>query len=229
MTTSTQSKLLRVLQEKSIQRLGGKENIPLDIRIIAATNRDLEQAIADKTFREELYYRLSVVVIRVPALRKRPEDIPLLMQYFLQRYAGELGATNPSMNAEASSFLAEQPWPGNVRELENVVRKAMLCARGYAIGLDDVRNALQKPDGFGPATHQSINSYVGEVLRAAGRGEIIDARSVIMEKVEREIYAQAIKQAGGNLTKAAKWLGVTRVTMREKLNTFGLRSEANSE
>jgi DNA-binding NtrC family response regulator len=229
LTTSTQSKLFRVLQEKSIQRLGGKENIPLDIRIIAATNRDLEQAIADKTFREELYYRLSVVVIRVPALRKRPEDIPLLMQYFLQRYAGELGATNPSMNAEASSFLAEQPWPGNVRELENVVRKAMLCARGYVIALDDVRNALQKPDGFGPATHQSINSYVGEVLRAAGRGEIIDARSVIMEKVEREIYAQAIKQAAGNLTKAAKWLGVTRVTMREKLNTFGLRSEADSE
>jgi DNA-binding NtrC family response regulator len=229
LSASTQSKLLRVLQERSIQRLGGKENIALDIRVIAATNRDLEQAIIDKTFREDLYYRLSVVVIRVPALRERPEDIPPLIQYFLHRYAGELSATNPSMSVEATSFLAEQPWLGNVRQLENVVRRAMLLARGYAIGLDDVRKALQKPEIFASATRQSIGSYVGEVLRAAVRGEITDARSLIMETVEREIYAQAIKQAGGNLTRAAKWLGVTRLTMREKLNAFGLRSEPDVE
>jgi two-component system, NtrC family, response regulator len=229
LSAGTQSKLLRVLQEKSIQRLGGKDNIPLDVRVIAATNRDLEQAIADEAFREDLYYRLSVVVIRVPALRERPEDIPLLIQYFLHRYASELGVTNPSVREEASTFLTEQPWPGNVRELENVIRKAMLFARGYTVSLDDVRNALQKPLGFAAATHQSISSYVGEVLRATGRGEITDARSVIIETVERELYAQALKLASGNLTKAAKWLGVTRVTMREKLNAYGLRSETDSE
>ena len=228
LTPNTQSKLLRVLQEKSIQRLGGKDNILLDIRVIAATNRDLKQAMAEKKFREDLYYRLSVVVIRAPALRERRDDIPLLIQYFLRRYAGELGVANLAISAEASAFLAEQPWPGNVRELENGVRKAMLLARGYAISLDDVRNALQKPELLVSATHQSINSYVGEVLRAAEHGEITDARDVIMQTVERELYAQAIKQARGNLTKAAKWLGVSRVTMREKLSAFGLRSEHQS-
>jgi two-component system, NtrC family, response regulator len=227
LTPNTQSKLLRVLQEKSIQRLGGRECIPLDIRVIAATSRDLEQAMADKKFREDLYYRLSVVVIHVPPLRERREDIPLLIQYFLRRYAGELGVTNPAMSSEASSFLAEQPWPGNVRELENVARKAMLLARGYKISLDDVRDALQKPELLASATHQSVNNYVGEVLRAAARGEITDARNVIIETVERELFAQALRQAAGNLTKAAKWLGVTRVTMREKLTAFGLRSETN--
>jgi DNA-binding NtrC family response regulator len=122
----------------------------------------------------------------------------------------------------------EQPWPGNVRELENVVRKAMLIARGYKISLDDVRLALQqKRELVSSATHQSLNSYVGEVLRAAARGEVEDARSIIMQTVERELYTQALKQAAGNLTRAAKWLGVTRVTMREKLNAFGLRSESN--
>ena len=183
--------------------------------------------MAEKRFREDLYYRLCVVVIHVPALRERREDIPSLIQYFLQRYAGELGVTNAAFSAEASSFLTEQPWPGNVRELENVVRKAMLIARGYGVSLDDVRIALQKRELASTATHQSVHSYVGEVLRAAARGEITDARSMIMQTVERELYAQALKQAAGNLTRAAKWLGITRLTMREKLSAFGLRSGSN--
>jgi DNA-binding NtrC family response regulator len=227
LTPNTQSKLLRVLQEKSIQRLGGKEHISLDIRVVAATNRDLEQAIEDKKFREDLYYRLSVVVIHVPSLRDRREDIPLLIQYFLHRYSGELAVSNPAMSAEASSFLAEQLWPGNVRELENVVRQAMLIARGYTVSLEDVRQAMQKREIISSGTQQSISSYVDDVLRAAGRGEITDARDVVMQAVERELYTQALSQAEGNLTKAAKWLGVTRVTLREKLNAFGLRSENN--
>jgi Fis family transcriptional regulator, factor for inversion stimulation protein len=103
----------------------------------------------------------------------------------------------------------------------------MLLARGYKISLDDVRDALQKPELLASATHQSVNNYVGEVLRAAARGEITDARNVIIETVERELFAQAFRQAAGNLTKAAKLLGVTRVTMREKLTAFGLRSETN--
>jgi nitrogen regulation protein NR(I) len=227
LTPNTQSKLLRVLQEKSIQRLGGKEHIPLDIRVVAATNRDLEQAIEDKKFREDLYYRLSVVVIHLPSLRDRREDIPLLIQYFLRRYSGELAVSNPAMSAEASSFLTEQLWPGNVRELENVVRQAMLIARGYTVSLEDVRKAMQKREIISSGTQQSISSYVDDLLRAAGRGEITDVRDVAMQAVERELYTQALNQAEGNLTKAAKWLGVTRVTLREKLYAFGLRSETN--
>ena len=227
LTPNTQSKLLRVLQEKSIQRLGGKEHISLDIRVVAATNRDLEQAIEDKKFREDLYYRLSVVVIHVPSLRDRREDIPLLIQYFLHRYSGELAVNNPAISAEASAFLAEQLWPGNVRELENVVRQAMLIARGYTVSLEDVRKAMQKREIISSGTQQSISSYVDDLLRAAGRGEITDVRDVAMQAVERELYTQALNQAEGNLTKAAKWLGVTRVTLREKLYAFGLRSETN--
>jgi nitrogen regulation protein NR(I) len=227
LTPNTQSKLLRVLQEKSIQRLGGKEHIPLDIRVVAATNRNLEQAIEDKKFREDLYYRLSVVVIHLPSLRDRREDVPLLIQYFLRRYSAELAVSNPAMSAEASSFLGEQLWPGNVRELENVVRQAMLIARGYTVSLEDVRQAMQKREIVSAGTQQSISSYVDDVLRAAGRGEITDARDVVLQAVERELYTQALNHAEGNLTKAAKWLGVTRVTLRDKLNIFGLRSETN--
>jgi DNA-binding NtrC family response regulator len=149
----------------------------------------------------------------------------LLVQYFLRRYAGELGVTNPAMSAEASSFLTGQAWPGNVRELENVVRQAMLIARGYIISLDDVRLAMRKREIISLAGQQTVTSYIEEVLRAAARGEVTEARDVVIQAIERELYAQALKQAGGNLTKAAKWLGVTRVTMREKLNAFGLRSE----
>jgi DNA-binding protein Fis len=103
----------------------------------------------------------------------------------------------------------------------------MLIERGYRVSLDDVRIALQKRELASTAAHQSVHSYVGEVLRAAARGEITDARSMIMQTVERELYAQALKQAAGNLTRAAKWLGITRLTMREKLNAFGLRSGSN--
>jgi len=220
----TQTKLLRVLQEKSIQRLGGKEEIPLDIRIIAATNRDLEQAINDKEFREDLYYRLSVVVIAVPSLRERRDDIPLLIEYFLRRYAPQLGLVDPSMSVEAIGFLQSQPWLGNVRELENVVRKAMLLARGFTINLENARNAVQRPELLDAMGHRSLRGYISEILGAAERGEIGDVQRAVTQVVEQELYAQAIEQARGNLTRAARWLGVTRYTLREKLTAYGLRS-----
>ena len=144
MTLGTQVKLMRVLQEKCLQRLGGKETTPVDVRVIAATHRDLETAIREKQFREDLYYRLSVVVITLPPLRQRREDIPELVRYFLQKHGPELGNPQPSIHPEAMDFLQAQPWPGNVRELENVVRKALLLAQSYTINLDHVRAALNK-------------------------------------------------------------------------------------
>ncbi|MHA3771790.1 sigma-54-dependent transcriptional regulator [Verrucomicrobiota bacterium sgz303538] len=222
---STQVKLLRVLQERSIQRLGGKEDIALDVRVIAATNRDLEKAITEKEFRDDLYYRLNVAQIRVPPLRERREDIPLLIQYFLRRYSAESGNGDLTMTPEGIAFLQDQTWPGNVRELENVVRKAMLAGRGYTIGLETVREAMNRSEMPQPAPHQSMQAYISEVIRAAARGEVTDAQRVIFNAVEREMYSQAIAQAGGNLTRTATWLGVTRVTAREKLTAFGLRVE----
>src|SRR5204863_5512940 len=123
MTPGTQVKLMRVLQERCVQRLGGKETVPVNVRVIAATHRDLETAIRNKQFREDLYYRLSVVEITLPPLRDRREDIPELVKFFLRKHASEMGVDGPSIHDDAVQFLQGQNWPGNVRELENVVRK----------------------------------------------------------------------------------------------------------
>jgi DNA-binding NtrC family response regulator len=171
MTPGTQAKLLRVLQEKHLQRLGGKETIPTDIRVIAATHRDLEAAMREKQFRDDLFYRLSVVTISIPALRERREDVPELTNYFLRKYGHELGANQPSIHPDAVTFLQSQPWPGNVRELENVVRKVLLSARGYTIGPEHVRAAMSTGPGPGRVTDRSLRDLAADLLTACGRGE----------------------------------------------------------
>jgi nitrogen regulation protein NR(I) len=222
MTPGTQIKLMRVLQERCFQRLGGKETIPTDVRVLAATNRDLEAAIQHKQFREDLYYRLSVVVIQLPPLRQRKEDVPELVKYFLRKYAAELGVADPSIHAEAVAFLQTENWPGNVRELENVVRKVLLLAQGYTINMDHVRAALARIATPSNAAHQSLREQVDELLAAAQRGELNDAHARLLTAAEREIFSRAIELAHGNQAKAARWLGVSRLTMREKLHQFGI-------
>jgi DNA-binding NtrC family response regulator len=222
MTLGTQVKLVRVLQEKCLQRLGGKETIPVDARVIAATHRDLESAIRQKQFREDLYYRLNVVVISLPPLRQRREDIPDLIRYFLQKHGPPLGSATPSIHPEAIEFLQGQAWPGNVRELENVIRKALLQAQNYTINLDHARAALNKSTGPVCSADHSLGEYVDDLLAAARRGELTDAHARVLESAERELFARAIAQAQGNQARAARWLGVTRVTMKAKLVQFGL-------
>ena len=227
LSPDTQSKLLRVLQEKSIQRLGGRETIPIDARVIAATHRDLETAMHEEQFREDLFYRLSVVVITLPPLRERRDDIPALVQYFLRRYGKELGAGQASIHPKAAQWLSEQPWPGNIRELENAVRKALLLSRGFSIGLADVRKAL----GGSPARAAGASPlarHVGELLAAASRAEQENVRASLLEAADRELFAQAFQLAQGNQAKAARWLGVSRITMREKLIHFGLHPAQGS-
>ena len=222
MTPGTQIKLLRVLQEKCLQPLGGKETIPVDVRVIAATHRDLEQAIRSKQFREDLYYRLSVVVISLPPLRERKEDIPELARFFLRKYAAELGAENPSIQTEALDSLQVENWPGNVRELENAVRKVLLLAQGYTINVDHVRAALARGTPHTEASRQTLREHVDHLLSAAQRGELKDAHALLLRAAEREIFTRAIELAHGNQAKAARWVGVSRLTMREKLIQFGL-------
>jgi nitrogen regulation protein NR(I) len=222
MTIGTQAKLLRVLQEKTLQRLGGKETIPVDVRIIAATHRDLESALRQRQFREDLYYRLSVVVISLPPLRDRREDIPELVRYFLGKHGPELGNPAPSIHPEALDFLQAQPWPGNVRELENVVRKALLQAQSYTINLDHVRIALGRTAPPAEAGARSLADYVEDLLAAARRGELDDVHARLLEAAERELFTRAIRQAQGNQAKAARWLGISRITMKAKLVQFGL-------
>jgi nitrogen regulation protein NR(I) len=228
MSLNTQAKLLRVLQEKYIHRLGGKEMIPIDARVIAATHRDLETALKEKQFREDLYYRLSVVVIKVPALHQRTEDISAIVKYFLKRYGGELGVQFPSIQPEAIEFLQAQAWPGNVRELENVVRQALLLAGKYTISLEHVRQVVAKVGAAVSSSNQSIAAGIAEYLNLARRGEMADVHGKVIEEVEREMFAQAIQLAQGNQARAARWLGVSRLTMREKLNHFGLHPAHNA-
>ena len=211
-----------MLQEKTLQRLGGKDTITVDVRVVAATHRDLEAAIRDKQFREDLYYRLNVVSIALPPVRNRREDIPDLVRYFLSKHGPNLGNTSPSIHAEAVEFLQAQSWPGNVRELENVMRKALLTAQGYTINLDNVRAALNKdPRETHPATG-SFGQYIDELLAAALREEITGIHARVLETAERELFARAIQQARGNQAKAARWLGISRITMKAKLVQFGL-------
>ena len=224
LNANTQSKLLRVLQERCIQRLGGDATIPVDVRVLAATHRELENAIREREFREDLYYRLSVVTIQLPTLSQRSEDIPDLARFFMRRYAGEISVGTPSIQPEAVSFLQTQPWPGNVRELENVVRQALLLARPFAVGLEHVRQVVAKAHKPPTIESQTHSAYIGDLLARVQCGEEQNAYLKMITDLEPELFTQAIRRAQGNQAKAARWLGVTRLKMREKLIQFGLHS-----
>ncbi len=227
MPLPAQVKLLRFLQERTIERVGGREIIPIDVRVLAATHRDLEAAIVAQQFREDLFYRLNVVTITLPPLRQRADDIPGLVHYFLRRHGTEFGLDDVSIQAEALRFLAEQPWPGNVRELENVVRKALLSARGFGVGLAEARAACAAAH-LSPAIAQPFAQSIGDLLVAASRGELQDLHATVLADAERELLAQAIKLAEGNQAKAARWLGISRLTLREKLTAYGLHPAQTS-
>ncbi|MHB8522867.1 MAG: sigma 54-interacting transcriptional regulator [Limisphaerales bacterium] len=226
LSLSTQVKLLRVLQEKHIQRVGGNEKISVDVRVLAATHRDLEAAMKERQFREDLFYRLSGVMVTLPPLSQRLDDIPELVKYALRRAAAEVGVEAPAIQPEAIAFLQNQTWPGNVRELENVLRQSLLLARGYPVGLDHVQPAYARTRKAIAASDQTLSGYFTELLTRAQRGESADVRVRMIEEMERELFTRAIQMAQGNQAKASRWLGVTRTTMREKLIHFGLRSTA---
>ena len=230
MTPGTQVKLMRVLQEKSLQRLGGKETIPVDVRVIAATHRDLEGLIRQNLFREDLYYRISVVVLNLPPLRERKDDIPDLVRFFLQKYGAEFGVVNPSVHPNAIEFLQAQMWPGNVRELENVVRKMLLQAQDYTISIEHVRAALAKVVAPPvPTKEKTLQAYVDDLLTAAVRGDLSDAHARLHATADQALITRAIEMAQGNQAKAARWLGISRLTLRAKLAQFGVKVSAEDE
>jgi len=222
LSPSTQVKLLRVLQEKTIQRLGGRETLPVDVRVIAATHKNLEAAMQEKLFREDLFYRLNVFMITLPPLRERREDIPDLVKYFLHKYGSEMGFIEPSISAEAIGLLQQSAWPGNVRELENAVRKILLLARNYTIRPEHVRLALSPTVSLPCSPDRSLGDYVEDLLIAAGRDELADTHARLMDVAERELITRALRRANGNQAQMARWLGLSRVTIREKLLHFGL-------
>jgi transcriptional regulator with GAF, ATPase, and Fis domain len=222
LSPGTQAKLLRVLQERTIQRVGGDGAIAVDARVLAATNRSLETDIQEHKFREDLFYRLSVVTIQSPPLRERSEDIPVLVKFFVKRYAKELGVDTPAIQPEAVEWLQTQRWPGNVRELENVVRQALLAGRNFSIGIGQIKEVLSKSRKPAEISNQTHAAYVAALVERLRRGEEQDGYSKMLADLEPELFRQAIHLAGGNQAKAARWLGVTRLKMRERLIQLGL-------
>jgi len=202
-----QSKILRLLQERSIERLGGRETIKVDVRIIAATNRDLETALEQGRFREDLYYRLKVVTITLPPLRERLDDIPLLVDYFLRRYAAELDIDNPGITPEAVTLLNCHRWPGNVRELANVLESAaMLCKKDFI----DVANLPKYLRDYIPP--QGAVAFAG------------NGRLSSLSDLEKEYIAYLLKVTKGNLRQTAKILSISRTTLYNKLAKYGIRN-----
>ena len=216
---SLQVKLLRVLQEKTIQRLGSSKNIPVDVRVIAATHRNLESMVSEGTFREDLFYRLNVISINIPALRDRREDIPDLVNYFLQKFAAEYGLVTPSFSKKAIEFLTQLEWPGNIRQLQNVISKALLNSKSKLLGVEHFDEIIKESKILDEQQNQLKKIIEFEFNRAA-ENETEAALPILTEKFEREVYTMAIERSGGNQAKAARLLGVSRFTLREKLKLY---------
>jgi len=226
MPLSIQAKLLRLLQEQNVERLGGRQVIPVDVRIIAATNRDLEAAVRDGLFREDLYYRLKVVTLALPPLRERPDDIPLLARYFLASHARDMGQTDPGLSPEALALLGARPWPGNVRELSNTLKKALIFNRGAPLGPDEVQKAAGEPLREGAVAGESLDEAVARFVRqelTSGREGVFEE---LMDHFGLRIIREALEATGGNRTQAARLLGLSRPTLIAKIEKYGLRIAA---
>jgi two-component system response regulator AtoC len=210
MPTALQVKLLRVLQEKKIRRLGGSSDIPVNARIISATNRDLEKLVAEGRFREDLYYRLNVFRLELPPLRERREDIPLLARFLLSRLCGRMGRPGISVSPKAMERLEAYPFPGNVRELENILERAIIYCDGKSIGEQDI-DLHGSPGDAAPAPG---------LIRPSG---FTGANAPgLMEDIEKKAILDALASCGGNRSKAAEMLGLSRKTILNKLKAYGL-------
>jgi len=206
MTLSTQKKLLRVLQDKSIERLGSGVAKPVDVRVVTATNRTLEEDIEAGRFREDLYYRLNVIAIHMPALRERMDDIPLLVDYFLNKYRLNSSAPATAISQQAMDRLMEHQWPGNVRELENVIQRAVTLSGGRMITPDHLRLA-------------PLSEGHRDAPRATSRGKTLPESLAMLE---RQMITEALRFARGEQQEAAKLLGITPTYLTKKMQQYGI-------
>jgi DNA-binding NtrC family response regulator len=203
---SIQVKLLRVLQEREFERLGSNKTRQIDVRILAATNRDLRAALEEGTFREDLYYRLNVVPLNIPPLRERKEDIPFLAEHFVRKLAVETGSTADSISENAIKRLLEYSWPGNVRELENVIERSLVLAAGKRLEAADIRLEANPR-----ARESAIGSFLPD--------------GVTLDEHEQAIIREALRRADGNKSQAARLLGVTRNALRYRLSQMGMEDK----
>ncbi len=207
MGPALQAKLLRFLEDRTFKRVGGTRDIQVDVRVIAATNRDLEQAVRQGRFREDLYYRLKVIPIHLPPLRERLEDIPLLVQHFIDTYNREFHKSTRTVSSEAMECLVHHPWPGNIRELKNVVERVMILEDRDRIELEHLPESVRG---------------VGEETAANGLSPDLDLGSMTLEEIEREAIRAALEKSSNNQVRAARLLGITRDTLRYRIKKFGM-------
>ncbi|GAB7022370.1 sigma-54-dependent transcriptional regulator [Salidesulfovibrio brasiliensis] len=231
MPLGVQAKILRLLQEKKIERLGGRSPMDVDVRIIAATNRDLEEAVKEGRFREDLYYRLKVVTIELPPLRDRTEDIVPLAEYFLNRLSVEMDLPNPGISEDGLRFLQTYRWPGNVRELSNTLQKALIFNRGTAISHEELAQAVGADTGREQEEDvlDDEDRFRRTIRKALAENAGKNAFEMLMNRAGRMIIGEALEITDGNRTRAAKLLGLTRPTLIARIEKYGLKTSTKVE
>ena len=205
-----QAKLLRVLEDQTFRRLGGLKDIHLDLRVIAATNKNLREAVKEGAFRQDLYFRLNVIQILIPPLRDRTEDIVPLTKFFIEHYNRRFKRHIENVTDAAAKLLLAHDWPGNVRELRNAIERAMILEEGSSITAASLPIAITRPDGIGP-------------LAGIPTGTEIPTDGLSLEDNERSLLVRALEKTEGNQTQAARLLRITRDTLRYKMKKFNLR------
>jgi DNA-binding NtrC family response regulator len=213
-----QAKLLRVLQEGKFERLGSTRTISVNVRIITATNRNLENDIIRKNFREDLYYRIKVVTITLPPLRIRKDDIPLLVKHFLLKHSCENRIENISVHPDAIDKMLEYSWPGNIRELENVIKRSLILAKGNIITADLVSEEFAKDENIPKTSFERIDNYLSEDI-VKKEGEIFKS---VIEEIEKDIIRWALQKSSGNQAQASRLLGISRVMLHERMEKYNL-------
>jgi len=220
MPVDLQSRLLRAIQEREFYPIGAKEPLRVDVRIVSATNRDLQKEVAAGRFREDLYYRLNVVTIKLPPLRARRDDIPLLAEYFLMRFQGEMGVEVRKLSPKALEALTSHRWPGNVRELENTLRRAVLLSSNPVLSMDDlaIHDTVKPRESLEDVIYSRLEEFIGRIGTTT-RQELYDT---ILPLMERPLLKLVLKKTGGNQIRAAELLGINRNTLRKKIGQLGI-------
>jgi two-component system nitrogen regulation response regulator GlnG len=225
MPLQLQSKILRVLQDGEFSRVGGNDALKSDVRIIAATNKNLETEVSERRFREDLFYRLNVVRIQLPPLRQRIEDVQPLAEYFLQKVAAQKRLPRLALSEEAVRVLEGYPWPGNVRELENTLQRAVVLAGGDILLPKDLPLGRAMLAELAATSSQSGPVTTEEAIEVLLKAAQIDPEVQLLPWLEREFTLHAMKTTRGNQVRAAKLLGITRATLRKRLERFNITKE----
>jgi len=224
MPASTQAKMLRVLEDKSFERLGGNTTIKVNVRLITATNKNLERLIKEGKFREDLYYRLNAITISIPPLRERKEDIAQLAQYFLAKYARELSKEMTKISPEALIVLQNYEWSGNVRELENVIKKAIVLGHGKYL-LPEYIAVSEEMSGGSEDLEDELRDVLAKIIESKSKLSGHSLYEGVIQDIEKQLIIAILKKTKGNQTQAARLLGISRPTLKDKIDKLGVTKD----